>query len=603
MNKDQIDSTKQSLPFEELEEVITLVRCGDFDLRNGDRLVDNPRLIELIDIIARDAGDLGFPDLSQWPTGNHLNESVFWFKSAAVIREYLGKRPLFLERIQPFDRVEIDNLLDSVLSLAMNTDLISFPEQERINKLRLLRCAIRYILSRTNETYQLNESTGKELNELIYQLDRLIKIADYVLSSDTYNSNFSLKAEILYQKGRAERARGLNFNEAESNFTECLKLARKRLEKRHGDPGDPIATKEFLHSSYLAAQTLLQLAFLAYLQGQLSYSRRMITASWFIIHNCSDRRIKAEIQYMTAAVRRAMTTDQAKLLILDKILEQADGTLGELGTVRERQMAKFELILTRIYLRDFDRAEHAIHEMSRMVNSDGYWEFRAKTLNAICACHRFDHGMHAQSGKDLLRLGEKYAETAIKGFRKLEDYRFELVQAYYVAAEVSLRIFSLTGNKQARIKAEDCLDQAEKLNSSVNKHPTFGEMNNLHNRGAIALIRCHLAVEAGDFELAERLIKIWESEISPMVESNWLHGMAERLVQRIPLRRKCFEIDIDKKSNDLYSDLLKAHYHLIKSHLAKTSQKVTDREICRQMGISLNTLKTNGIIPKRKPRS
>ncbi|MGE0102839.1 MAG: hypothetical protein AB7H86_09090 [Blastocatellales bacterium] len=601
MYKDQINTRLPSLPFDELEEVITLVRCGDFDMRNGDRLVDNPRLIELIDIIARDASELDFPDLRMWPDGKHLTEAVFWFKSAAVIREFLAKRPLFLERIQPFDRVEIDSLLDSVSSLVMNTDLISFPEQERINKLRLLRCAIRYILSRTTETYQLNESTGKELNELIYQLDKLVKIADYVLKSDTYNSNYSLKAEILYQKGRAERARGLNFNEAEINFTECLKLARKRLEKRHGDPGDPVATKEFLHSSYLAAQTLLQLAFLAYLQGQLSYSRRMITASWFIIHNCSDRRIKAEIQYMTAAVRRAMTTDQEKLKILDKILEQADETLSELGIIRERQMAKFELILTRIYLRDFERAENAIHEMSRMVKGEGYWEFRAKTLNAICVCHRFDHGTHIQSGRDMLRMGEKYAEAAIKGFRRLEDYRFELVQAYYVAAEVSLRIFSLTGNKQARMKAEDCLDQAEKLNSSVNKHPTFGEMNNLHNRGAIALIRCQLAVEGGDFELAERLIKTWETEISPLVESNWLHGLAERLVQRIPLRRTYFEIDVNKKSNDLYSELLKAHYHLIKSHLAKTSQKVTDREICRQMGISLNTLKTNGIIPRKKP--
>lgn len=592
-------STYSAPSQKELEEAIDLIRCGDFDIRSGKNLIDNPRLPELMRLIGQNARYVDTPNLSQWPTGYGLKEVIFWFKVAGLMREYCGKRPLARNELTFFEDLDVDNLLDDITALADDAGQVECPEEERIDRIRLLRASIRYILSRTNETYQLNENTGRNFDGVRDQLDRLLTLTDLVLHSDKQNTYFSLRAEILYQKGRVERARGINFVEAERNFTECLKLARKRLQRYDGDPGEPGVSREFRHSSYLAAMVFHQLAFLAFLQGRLSISRRMITASWFVTHQCRDRRIKAEVQYMTATVRRALTTDTEKLKGLEQILEEADRTLGELGIVRERQMAKHELILTRIYLKDYDSAEIAVREMSELANNEGYWDYRAKTLGAIVAFHRYDNSHLNQLRNSTLMKARKYAEAAVKGFKKLADYRSELVQAYYIEAEVNIRVFAETRSKLARKTVENCLAQAEKLNSNPDKQPLFGEMNNQHNRGAIVLIGCQMAIETGDLPAAEELLKTWDQDIKPHVETMWLHTLADRLRARIPLQRQMLEIDINKDSNQLYDEMLRVHYNLIKSHLIKTNQKSTDQVISQRMQISINTLKKKGIIPRK----
>lgn len=576
---------------QELKQAITLVRCGELDVIKSGRLVDNPRLLELMVKIHAVAGKLPAPDLSVWPTGSLLEQTIFWLRSGAVIREYLHKRPQFGACITPLDDGDIEEMMTHLSALSSDPELAT-NDESRVNRIRLMRGAIRLLLLKIGEAYRLNENTGRELNEIISRTERLLEITDGVLQRDPHNSNYALKAEILYQKGRAERAKGFSFRAAEDSFTECLKLARKRLERYEGDQGQISGSLEYRHSAYIAAKTLLNLAYLAYIQGHLSRSRRLITAGWFVIYHCRDRWIKAEVQYMTAAIRRALTVDTVKLKAIGGVLEKADETLGELGVTREQQMVKAELLLTRIYLKDFDGADKIAREISDLAAHGGYWGARSKQLLAISYTHKYDDPLQVELKAESLDQALNYASAATDSFRRLPDYSSELVQALYVEAEVYIRIFTEKKEKAAFRKAVELLRRAESLNGLVERPPGYGEMSNQHNRGAITLLRSQLFLEGGDALSAEASLKIWEFEIGPHVETKWLHELANKLRERIPLHKRVFEVDINKTTDELYGEMVSEHFRLIKQHLIKSGQKAPDGKIARKMGMDLRTLQS-----------
>ena len=579
----------------QLEEAIRLIRAGDLDPQDE----NEPRLASLMKMISDAAEVLPSPDLSEWPCEKNADSTLFSLRAGALLREYVEKRPasLYQREKLAIPRLDKDALLQQVSILS--EDLKMNPTEHDEFKTSLLRSAIRALTFATIEKFRLNKNNEIELDQMITKFEQLLRITDVVLATDRKNQNLALKAELLYHKGRAQREKGTSVEEAELSFTECLKLARRRLERYSGDPGQSNYTVEYRHSAYLAAQTLLQLAFLTYLEGHLSRSRKLITASWFIIYPCRDQRTKAEIQYLTAAVRRASTNDRGKQKEIVETLQRVDDTLGNLKIVTERQMALVDKVLTHCALGEFETAHGAVRLISDLAQEDRYWIARSKVLEAHIFLER--SLPRNQNSESLIEKAGILLEHSSSVFRQLSSSS-ELVQSICLQAQVAIAAFEVTGNSRSLHTAEFRLNEAEQMNRLIKRLPRFGEMDAKRNQGLVTLLQAKVKLLFGHFVEASELLHKWDVEFSKQVETQSLQDLRAALRQFVPWRSSTLEVRADKSFDELRRELARLHYQLIRLDLEKKRIKPTDQLICEKMDIDPRLLKKLGVIKKRRYR-